>query len=77
MVPFFVIGDPDEETSFELVKTAIDSGADVLELGIPFPDPIADGPVIQAAAIRALENEATVARCFNLIANIRKDYRLC
>ena len=44
LIPFFVIGDPDFDTSLEVVKTAIDSGADILELGIPFSDPIADGP---------------------------------
>lgn len=55
LIPFFVIGDPDEETSFELVKTAIDAGADVLELGIPFSDPVADGPTIQKADIRAMK----------------------
>ncbi|MCW9000825.1 MAG: tryptophan synthase subunit alpha, partial [Kangiellaceae bacterium] len=52
----------------------IDNGADALELGIPFSDPIADGPVIQKAAIRALDNGATVAKCFDLITSIRKDY---
>ncbi|MHC4215227.1 MAG: tryptophan synthase subunit alpha, partial [Planctomycetota bacterium] len=44
MIPFFVIGDPDFDTSLEIVKAAIDAGADVLELGIAFSDPIADGP---------------------------------
>ena len=44
LIPFFVIGDPDFDTSLTLVKAAIDSGADILELGIPFSDPIADGP---------------------------------
>lgn len=52
LIPFFVIGDPDFDTSLEIVKTAIDSGADILELGIPFSDPIADGPTIQKADIR-------------------------
>ncbi|TQV75568.1 tryptophan synthase subunit alpha [Aliikangiella marina] len=73
-VPFVMLGDPNLDLCYQIITTLIDSGADALELGIPFSDPIADGPVIQAAAIRALENEATVARCFNLIANIRKDY---
>jgi len=47
LIPFFVIGDPDFDTSLDVVKTAIDAGADVLELGIAFSDPIADGPTIQ------------------------------
>ena len=55
LIPFFVIGDPDEETCFQLVKTAIDAGADVLELGIPFSDPVADGPTIQKADFRAMK----------------------
>ena len=42
LIPFFVLGDPDFDTSLELIKTAIDAGADVLELGVPFSDPIAD-----------------------------------
>ena len=60
LIPFFVIGDPDFNTSLELVKAAIDAGADILELGIPFSDPIADGPVIQKADIRALSAGMTV-----------------
>ena len=54
LIPFFVIGDPDFDTSLEIVKAALDAGADVLELGIAFSDPIADGPTIQAADIRAI-----------------------
>ena len=73
-VPFVMLGDPDLETSYKIITTLIDNGADALELGIPFSDPIADGPVIQAAAIRALNNQATVSRCFELIASIRNDY---
>lgn len=73
-VPFVMLGDPNLELSRQIIVTLIENGADALELGIPFSDPIADGPVIQAAAIRALENGATVARCFELIASIREDY---
>ena len=51
LIPFFVIGDPDFDTSVQILKTAIDAGADILELGIPFSDPIADGPTIQKADI--------------------------
>lgn len=73
-VPFVMLGDPNLDLSYQIITTLIDNGADALELGIPFSDPIADGLVIQAAAIRALENGATVSRCFDLISNIRKDY---
>ena len=73
-VPFVMLGDPNLELSYQIITRLIDNGADALELGIPFSDPIADGPVIQKAAIRALENGATVAKCFDLIANVRKDY---
>ena len=74
MIPFFVLGDPDQERSLELIKTAIDAGADILELGIPFSDPIADGPTIQKADIRALENGITCASAFEIIRQI-KEYR--
>ncbi|MEN8126692.1 MAG: tryptophan synthase subunit alpha [Planctomycetota bacterium] len=73
LVPFFVIGDPDEDTSFELVKTAIDSGADVLELGIPFSDPVADGPTIQKADIRAMKSGMTPAKALAFIKRV-SDY---
>lgn len=74
LIPFFVIGDPDEETSFELVKTAIDSGADVLELGIPFSDPVADGPTIQKADIRAIKAGMTPAKALAFIRLV-SDYK--
>jgi len=74
LIPFFVLGDPDEDTSFAVIKTAIDAGADILELGIPFSDPIADGPTIQKADIRALTNGMTCDKAFALIRRI-KNYR--
>ncbi len=70
LIPFFVIGDPDEKTSLELIKTAIDAGADILELGIPFSDPIADGPTIQKADIRALRAGMTPRKALDFIAKI-------
>ena len=72
LIPFFVIGDPDFQTSLHIVKTAIDSGADILELGIPFSDPIADGPTIQKADIRAMKNGMTVKKALEFIAQIKK-----
>ena len=74
LIPFFVIGDPDEETSFQLIKTAIDAGADVLELGIPFSDPVADGPTIQKADIRAMKAGMTPKKALAFIKHIT-DYR--
>jgi tryptophan synthase alpha chain len=70
-VPFVTVGDPSLELSFEIIKTLIDQGADALELGIPFSDPIADGPTIQNANIRALAAGVTPAQCFELISKIR------
>ncbi len=70
LIPFFVIGDPDYDTSLEMVRTAIDAGADILELGIPFSDPIADGPTIQKADIRALANGMTPKRALEFIGKI-------
>ena len=74
LIPFFVIGDPDFNTSLAIVKTAIDAGADVLELGIPFSDPIADGPTIQKADIRALNAGMNVQKAREFIEKV-KDYK--
>ena len=70
LIPFFVIGDPDTQTSFEIVKTAIDAGADILELGIPFSDPVADGPTIQKADIRALQAGMTPRKALDFVAQV-------
>ena len=72
LVPFIVIGDPDYQTSLEIAKRIADSGADILELGIPFSDPIADGPIIQEADIRALKNGMNTDRAFDFISDLRK-----
>ena len=72
IIPFFVVGDPDYETSLEIVKAAIDAGADILELGIPFSDPIADGPTIQKADIRALKAGMTVRRGLEFIRAVKQ-----
>jgi tryptophan synthase alpha chain len=71
-VPFVMLGDPDERTSFEIVKTLLENGADVLELGMPFSDPIADGPTIQAADQRALAKKFNIVKALSLIKKIRK-----
>lgn len=73
-VPFVMIGDPDIATSEKIISQLIESGADALELGIPYSDPIADGPTIQAASIRALDSGVTPDACFGLLSRIRAKY---
>ncbi len=68
---FLMLGDPDLETSAKLLNTVIDAGADMIEVGIPFSDPVADGPVIQAAARRALAAGVRVGDCLDLIEALR------
>ena len=70
-VPFVNLCDPDAVTSEAVIEALIAGGADALELGIPFSDPCADGPVIQASAVRALASGATTAGCFEVLARIR------
>lgn len=69
---FLMLGDPDLETSARLLDAAVEGGADMIEVGIPFSDPVADGPVIQAAAVRALEGGVRVADCFALLGEFRR-----
>jgi len=71
LIPFFVIGDPDFDTSLALVKATIDAGADVLELGIPFSDPIADGPTVQKADIRAMRSGMNVRKALDFIGAVK------
>ena len=71
-VPFVTIGDPNKALSFDIIKSLIDGGADALELGIPFSDPIADGPVIQSANIRALNENVVTEDCFEIIKKVRE-----
>jgi tryptophan synthase alpha chain len=68
---FLMLGDPDLATSARLLDAAVAGGADMIEVGIPFSDPVADGPVIQAAAQRALAAGVRVGDCFDLIAAFR------
>jgi tryptophan synthase alpha chain len=68
---FLMLGDPDLDTSARLLDLMVEAGADMVEVGIPFSDPVADGPVIQAAAKRALDAGVQVSDCFDLIAGFR------
>jgi tryptophan synthase alpha chain len=72
---FVMLGDPDLETSAAILDTLVQAGADMLEVGIPFSDPVADGPTIQAAAVRALGQGVTPADCFSLIRQVRQLHR--
>ncbi|RZD17009.1 MAG: tryptophan synthase subunit alpha [Candidatus Acididesulfobacter guangdongensis] len=71
-IPFISIGDPDIETSFDIAKALISNGADMIELGYPFSDPMADGKVIQKSYERALKNRVTMADAFNFVARLRE-----
>jgi len=68
---FVMLGDPDLETSAAVLDALVEAGADMLEVGIPFSDPVADGPAIQAAAARAIVAGARTADCFRLLAGMR------
>ncbi len=72
-IPFFTCGDPDLETTAAAVRAAVANGADLIELGIPFSDPTAEGPVIQQASLRALQGGATTDRIFDLVRDLRRD----
>lgn len=72
-IPFVMLYDPDRDTCKEILNTLVAAGADALELGIPFSDPLADGPVIQKAGLRALSNKPSVNDSFSLVAELRKE----
>jgi tryptophan synthase alpha chain len=71
---FLMLGDPDLKTSAGLLRAMVEGGADLIEVGIPFSDPVADGPTIQAAAQRALSAGVRVDDCFQLIADFRAQH---
>jgi len=71
-IPYLTGGDPDLETSANLLAALVDAGADIIEVGVPFSDPIADGPVIQRAATRALESGTTLSGILDMVARHRR-----
>ena len=75
-IPFITCGDPDLETTAKAVRAAAENGADLIELGIPFSDPTAEGPVIQGANIRALAGGVTTDKVFELVKELRKDVKI-
>ena len=72
-IPFITCGDPDLETTGKIVREAVKNGVDLIELGIPFSDPTAEGPVIQGANIRALAGGVTTDKIFDFVRGLRKD----
>ena len=72
-IPFITCGDPDLETTAAVVRAAAANGADLIELGIPFSDPTAEGPVIQGANLRALNGGVTTDNIFDLVRDLRRD----
>ena len=75
-IPFITCGDPDLETTAKVVRAAAESGADLIELGIPFSDPTAEGPVIQEANVRALSGGVRTDHIFQMVRDLRKDLEL-
>ena len=76
LIGYFTAGDPDVEKSFDILDAACDAGLDVLEIGVPFSDPTADGPVIQRAAGRALRNGMTLGTGIEFVRRLRKRHEL-
>ena len=72
-IAFITCGDPDLETTAAAVRAAVENGADLIELGIPFSDPTAEGPVIQAASLRALRGGVTTDRIFAFVRQLRRE----
>lgn len=75
-IPFITCGDPDLETTKAVVKSMAANGADLIELGIPFSDPTAEGPVIQGASLRALTGGVTTDKIFDMVRELRKELTL-
>ena len=72
-IPFITCGDPDLDTTKAIVRSMVTNGADLIELGIPFSDPTAEGPVIQGANLRALSGGVTTDQIFDMVRELRKD----
>lgn len=72
-IPFVTCGDPDLDTTEKIIRAAVANGADIIELGIPFSDPTAEGPVIQGANIRALAGGVTTDKIFEMVKRLRAD----
>ena len=75
-IPFVTCGDPNLETTEQLIRAMEKSGADLIELGIPFSDPTAEGPVIQGANLRALSGGVTTDRILEMVRRLRRDVKI-
>ena len=73
LVAYLVGGDPDIESTLHLMKLFVEAGVDIIEIGVPFTDPIAEGPIIQKANDRALQKNVSLSLIFNMIKNFRID----
>lgn len=73
LIPFITAGDPQPEVTVDLMHALVSGGADMIELGVPFSDPMADGPVIQRASERALKHGVTLHDCMNMVAGFRRN----
>lgn len=76
LITFLTAGDPDIDTSFDVVEQMIKNGIDILEIGVPFSDPLAEGPTIEKASYRALASNTTTDDVFSLVKRIRENYDL-
>ena len=72
-IPFITCGDPNLDTTKKIARSMVESGADLIELGIPFSDPTAEGPVIQGANLRALSGGVTTDKIFDMVKELRQD----
>lgn len=75
-IPFITCGDPDLNTTAKVIRAAVANGADLIELGIPFSDPTAEGPVIQGANLRALNGGITTDQIFDFVRELRQDVNI-
>ena len=72
LIPYITVGDPNLDTTLALMHSLVENGADILELGVPFSDPMADGPTIQRAAERALANKVSLNDVLNIVRRFRE-----
>ena len=72
LVTFTTGGDPDLDTSFEILNTIINNGIDIIEIGMPFSDPMADGPTIQESSVRSIANDTKINDVFDIVRKVRK-----
>ncbi len=76
LIPFLTGGDPDVDVTYELIKAMAENGADMIELGIPFSDPIAEGPAVQEADLRALAAKTTTDSIFDMVKKLRTEIQI-